>query len=345
MPASSPEHEPADSGQELSPLVDESQVRRAVKAFGQRNTKAGERKRILARLQASGIRAAAGVPGLLDVFTRQDVSTRHAILDLFLHVLDQGGDFAESAEEIAKHLNSPNYGLRQKVGDVLVRMGPACRGAVGRILGCSRHAVRDVRLLAVRVLGAMGTVGADASAVRLRKMLRATKGFDQEMAAAVEAAMQGMGVEPLATDEDEGGDAEGEGAALPSSASQRRRATSRRVVRPASPEPGGEVRSEEERVRQTTAQFASMPLERRIPALLGGLRAESVAARSMAVRVLEQNLRDVLPFAARIHEAYEVETDPLVRDRIADLLTMIAIVQPGGAPESDPESGAVPPPV
>ena len=60
-------HRGSETNQTNWPFQDEGQIRRAVKQFSQRNTKAGERRRILGRLEATGARVAIVAHELLDI--------------------------------------------------------------------------------------------------------------------------------------------------------------------------------------------------------------------------------------------------------------------------------------
>ncbi len=318
------------------PYQDIGQIKRAVKLFGQRNTKALERSRILARLQASGAMAAAAAPSLMDIFERQDITTRHSILDLFENILAEEGDLSEIAENLAKQLNHPNFGLRKQVAEVMIMMGPMAKDAIGRVMGCTRHALDDVRLAAVKVMGAIGPVCADAAMPRLRKMLE-TCDSDREMTSAVASAMAAInsqGDDTQAADSHAAGsEATAETAVMDkqqatrkSSTSRRtssRRVSTRRIVQNVQQQ--GNFQNDEQAVAATVKRLSELTPQKRMQALLAGLQSETPATRSMAARVLQEYANLLPPFAEVFRQAYLKETDLNVKDRIADLLTMIGL--------------------
>ncbi len=312
---------------ELSPFRDEAQIHRAIKRFSQRNTKSGERKQILARLRATGPKAAAGACGLLEVFPRQDISTRHAILDLIREILEMKGDLSEAAPELAKYLNHANYGLREKVGKMLIAMGPDANEAIGRVLGCTRHAMVDVRRLAVQVIAACGPVCAPAALPRLRKMAQNTPDTEGALREDIQAALDALAVAVPAS----GRPARGDEAST----------STRRILKQVHRASQVPKKSEPSVVEEARERLAELPEEKRIRALLLGLKAEAAGARAMAARILESEWRHLPEHVQEIEEAHARETDAHARDRMANLLTILAMHCPDRIAE--PSQPTLPP--
>jgi len=191
------------------PYASERQAVQAARQFGQKATRLAQRQRILKSLHESGIMAGASVPALLESYRSQEVSGRHEILDFLAHLLDQKADLSESAVAIGGLLSDTNAALRDKVAAVLVRMGARAAAAEVAALGCTRHALREIRLAGVRVLGSIGVAGSPSLLSRLLSLRETTPATDAELreaiAAAIEAAQRKEPASPIAGTLAEGG--------------------------------------------------------------------------------------------------------------------------------------------
>lgn len=176
-------------GGTVEPYRTAEQIRDAARKFAQPTTRQEDRLMIFHRMKASGPKAGSGMSTLIEALGRQDIAMKHRLLDLFVEVLRNGADVADLADEIAKNLSDNNIRLRQRVGEILIEMGPDAENASMRALGCTRHANEDIRMTAVRILGAIGPCVAKPAVGRLEAMLReprASHANREEIRAALE---------------------------------------------------------------------------------------------------------------------------------------------------------------
>jgi hypothetical protein len=315
------------------PYRNEDQVRKAAKQYGSRNLKQSQRSQIIQRLRKSGALAAAAAPDLLEVFIRQDISARHEILDFFDHILEADADLSENAEELSRHLNEPNFALREKVAAILIKMGTAAEKAATRALGCTRHAVREVQLVGINVLAAIGPVCAQAALPRLEGMIKTVRAEDADMKDSLKLAISsisGTMETRLAV-------------AKASTASQLRRIEQgmvdefRHDEKPKATKPGEKPPTQVLRMLQHMAkanmtgeefdqqlkQMGAVPDDVRVQAIMQALAAGNSELRGLAAKIMQLDYIAAIPYRKVIEKIMDKETNLLSRGHIADLLTCI----------------------
>ncbi len=307
------------------PYKNEQQVRKAAEAFGHRATKQFQRAQIIARLKKSGPLAAQAVPQLLLSFSRQDMNSRHELITALEDFIGQGADLTESADELGKHLNEPNFALRERIGQVLIKMGPTAAGSLTRVMGCTRHGAREVRLLSVKVLAAIGPAAGTVALKRLEGMRKGAES-DTEMMTAISAALDAIGTgEPAAHAAHQSGlhpapplPADGEKPAEPA-AEESPTVVMRLVETLAAPNLPGE------QMNKTMAVLTRLPEKLRLEGLARGLASQNQQIRRLAAKLMQNEFAHAVPFAKEINQAFLKETDLITRGHIADLLTCILL--------------------
>lgn len=182
-------------GRPIEPYETADKVKQEARRFVHPTTRMEDRVFIYRRLQKTGADAAPAVPIMMETLSRQDVETRHKLLDLFLEIQQDGAELSAIADELAKNLNDSNHQLRDRVCTILVEMGPAAESAATRALGCTRHANEEVRMAAVRVLDAIGPACAQQALPRLEAMLREPRTTEANRKD-IKRAMTRLSVEP-----------------------------------------------------------------------------------------------------------------------------------------------------
>jgi CheY-like chemotaxis protein len=173
---------------EEEPYESVREVREAVRLFSQRTTPDVQRHFILRRLKSSGALALSGVPPLMDTFAKLDATTRREVIATLIEMEKAGIDLGEVAADIGRHLNSPDPELREKVGELLITLGSRAGDAANLALGCTRHGMKEVRLLALRVLAAIGPSCRSLARNRLMLMVNQYQ-EDEEMLVELKRAL------------------------------------------------------------------------------------------------------------------------------------------------------------
>lgn len=180
----------SSSSYQAWPYRNAEEVRQAAQSLDDRRMGAAKRSEVLARLRASGPLAAAAVPILMETFHKHDIGMRHEILDFFQELLKKGVDLRPAAEGLSKYLADPNFGLREKVASLLIRMGPAAEEAVTRALSNLRNPLPDIRLASVRLLAAIGPSCAKVAVPKLTQALAGVNPTkEKELHEAIEIAL------------------------------------------------------------------------------------------------------------------------------------------------------------
>ncbi len=252
-------------------------------------------------LRQSGVMAGASVPVLLDSYRMQETSGRHDILDFLGHLLDTGADLTPYAAAIGAYLNETNTALREKVVALLMRMGPRAQAAEIAALGCTRNALRGMRLAGLRVLAAIGRACSPAAIARLQALQTSLPETDAEMREAVAdalAAAQGTSRQVLSAEEKE---AREKVLALLAEASGRE----------LTPQILHEVQQ----------RLLTIPERLLLRALFACFSTPEPRVRAAAAIILRYHRRHLGPFVAILARAFRVEADRRVKELLGALLS------------------------
>ncbi len=298
-------------------------MKQAAHRVNERSCLSKERREIFARMIMSGRMAVHVVPDLMEAFARGDTRLRMEILELIQSLQKQGHDLSSCAQTIGKQLNTGDDEIREQITEILVDMGTAARGALLDAMGCTRHARREVRLAAVKVIGAVGHEGGSNAIKRLQTVAGQTPDKDGEMHEAIQLAMNNVR------------------ASLPTSAVETR-AIERSGVSPPPRKPVGlgasnvqeilkaiqKVSStlpEESKIAPMTRALKKVPAAARIKALFLALKSEHAAVRATAARFLCHFSRESVPYMKHLKHALAREKDPYAKGNIADAINVIEL--------------------
>lgn len=324
-PSSSPSEESSSPSKRVWPFHSAEEVRQAAKKYGERLTKPFQRAQILERLRVSGPLAAEAAEELLNIFPRLEVSERHEILNLFDTILEQGGFLHHVADALARLLNDPNFALREHAVKILIKMGPGAEEATTRALGCTRHSVREIRLGAVKVLGAIGPVGGSPVVKRLLAMREATPSNDKEMIEAIDQALQAVqrseGVPFLPPSPTSSPAASGE---TPAHAMARKNRAERigKVIQAVAHL--AQAYKREEPFPTSLPMIEAFDPVEQMHGILACLRASDPNVRIAAIKLLRQGLAKHLPNLKILAMVYKDEQDLEVQKYLSDLIKTIA---------------------
>lgn len=288
----------------------EAQAKQAAASFGQRGARLADRKRILDQMRAAPELAVAAFPEFMKFFDRLEANAKHEVLDLALTLLDLGQSLTGVSDDLCRSLADSNTGLRDKVGGILIRMGADAGGGELRVLGCTRHALYEVRLLAVRVLGSIGSVCSPSARNRLKKLAQETKAGETELQEAAREALRKI--------------ENGAGGATETRRDDVRSATGVMLALKTLVDP----QTDSETVAMQRAAIADAAPEARARGLVASLSADNPRARAVAARLLYEYRREVAALAGLIAQAFRKEEELAVKDCLADLLTLILLEHP-----------------
>jgi len=275
----------------------------AARQIGQKNTRLSQRQKIMKSLRQSGIMASASVPVLLDSYRTQETSGRHDILDFLGHLLDTGVDLSPHAAAIGMCLSEINTALREKTVALLVRMGPAAQAAETAALGCTRNALREMRLAGLRVLAAIGRNCSSSAVARLQALLASVPAADLEMREAVEAALaaaSGTDRQALAPTE------------------QEVRKKVRALLATARP---SELTPQV--IEEIHRRLATIPERLLLHALFACFAAHEPGIRAAAALLLQRHRQSLGPFIKIIARAFRSEPERHIKEYISILLSWV----------------------
>lgn len=298
------------TGKPIFPYRNEDQVHQDMRRFAQRQTRQTQRHEIMLRLEASGPLGRIAAVELVESFPRQDMSMRHEILDFLQALADQDIDISNAGEALARYLNDSNFALREKVAEVLLRMGEGAHLATTRVLGCTRHGVREIRLAAVKILGNIGPHCAAAAGPRLKAMQKSVPDNDTEMRDALQEAL-----DQLYQHGHEGEHADSEAREQSTKEIRSEIGVLRLIERIASGQKHIDDRSE------LIAILQKLPEEARIKGLVICLASKDVLTRALAAWAMTQEFELFIPYAPTLKKAFQSESDMRVRCELGDLLT------------------------
>ncbi|MCX7934756.1 MAG: hypothetical protein N3A66_05805 [Planctomycetota bacterium] len=291
----------ADAGAETKIYATEKQILEAARQISQKSTRLSQRQRIMKSLRESGIMASASVPVLLDSYRGQETSGRHDILDFLGHLLDTGADLSPHAAALGACLNETNTALREKVVTLLVRMGPGAQAAETAALGCTRNAMREMRLAGLRVLAAIGRACSAAAVARLQTLQASTPATDVEMREAIADALAAA------------------------------RGTDKQAIPPEEQEAREKVLAllTEAGNRELTPQIlngiqqrlVAMPERLVLRALFSCFSSPQPRVRAAAALLLHYHRRHLSAFLPILTRAFRLETDRQVKDLLGMLLS------------------------
>ena len=157
----------------MEPYVNETEVREAIRTVLLASTSKSARGEQFARLALTGEAVAPHLRTLLEAMRIRSVDVQGGVLDVVESLARQGIDYANAAESLASHLNTPDNTLRQRIVALIVQLGPDAKPAEDFALGCLRNANRSVVMSGLLVLLAIGRACSRAIAPRIVPVLSA----------------------------------------------------------------------------------------------------------------------------------------------------------------------------